>query len=147
MTVHLHLAQRLAETQAIAEQHSNQTPVQYLESIGFLGPEVLATHVSYVTENDMDVIARTRSTLLPARPSARRALGRPDLGHLEVGARGDAVAIDLSIPFNTPVFDPLRFLVYYSSGADVMLSVADGKPMVLNHKVVGKKAGASCRRI
>jgi cytosine/adenosine deaminase-related metal-dependent hydrolase len=85
---------------------------------------------------------------------AARALGRRDLGQLEVGARGDAVAIDLSSPFNAPVFDPLRALVYYSSGADVKHSVVDGQPVVLNHKVVGsdmevvsKKADAACRRI
>ncbi len=218
MTVHLHLAQHLAETQAIAERHSNQTPVQYLASIGFLGPEVLATHVSYVTEQDMDVIARTRTNVIhcsyrkakeglnspywqfvergvnvalatdsfshdliedlrlgallgkisqhkvglphaqhlitSATLGAARALGRRDLGQLEVGARGDAVAIDLSSPFNAPVFDPLRALVYYSSGADVKHSVVDGQPVVLNHKVVGsdmevvsKKADAACRRI
>ena len=85
---------------------------------------------------------------------AARALRRPDLGHSEVDARGGAVAIDLSNSFNAPVFDPLRALAYYSSGADVLHSAVDGQPVVLNHKVVGsdmdmvgKKAGASCRRI
>ncbi len=218
MTVHLHLAQHLSERQDIAERQDSLTPVQYLESIGFLGPEVLATHVSYVTENDMDVIARTRTNVIhcsyrkakeglnspywqfvergvnvalatdsfshdliedlrlgallgkisqhkvglphaqhlitSATLGAARALRRPDLGHLAVGARGDAVAIDLSNPFNAPVFDPLRALVYYSSGADVKHSVVDGQPVVLNRKVVGsdmgrvsKKAGVACRRI
>ncbi len=218
ITVHLHLAQHLAETQTIAQRHGNQTPVQYLEHLGFLGPEVLATHVSHVTENDMDIIARTQTNVIhcsyrkakeglnspywqflergvnvalatdsfshdliedlrlgallgklsqhkvsvphaqhlitSATLSATRALGRSDLGHFEVGARGDAVAIDLSSPFNAPVFDPLRSLVYYSSGADVKHSVVDGKPVVLNRKVVGadmdavsKRARAACERI
>ena len=89
-----------------------------------------------------------------ATHGAARALGRDDLGHLKPGARGDAVAIDISTPFNSPVFDPLRALVYYSSGADVRHSVVDGKPIVIDRKVLGsdmdavrKGAEAACRRI
>ena len=218
VTVHLHLAQHLSETRAIAERHGNKTPVQYLDDIDFLGPDVLATHVSYVTENDMDIIARAgahvvhcsyrkakeglnspywqflkrgvnvalatdsfshdliedlrlgallgkisqSSVALPhaqhlvtsATLAAARALGRNDLGHLNPGARGDAVAIDISTPFNSPVFDPLRALVYYSTGSDVKHSVVDGRPVVLDRKVAGsdmdavrQQANAACRRI
>ena len=218
VTVHLHLAQHLSETRAIAERHGNKTPVQYLDDIDFLGPDVLATHVSYVTETDMEIIARARAHVvhcsyrkakeglnspywqflkrgvnvalatdsfshdliedlrlgallgkisqnnvaLPhaqhlvtsATLGAARALGRDDLGRLEPGARGDAVAIDISTPFNSPVFDPLRALVYYSTGSDVKHSVVDGRPVVVDRKVVGsdmdairKRAEAACRRI
>ena len=218
VTMHLHLAQHLSETRAIAERHGNKTPVQYLDDIDFLGPDVLATHVSYVTETDMEIIARARAHVvhcsyrkakeglnspywqflkrgvnvalatdsfshdliedlrlgallgkisqnnvaLPhaqhlvtsATLGAARALGRDDLGRLEPGARGDAVAIDISTPFNSPVFDPLRALVYYSTGSDVKHSVVDGRPVVVDRKVVGsdmdairKQAEAACRRI
>jgi 5-methylthioadenosine/S-adenosylhomocysteine deaminase len=218
ITAHLHLAQHLSENRTIAEKHGNKTSVQYLDDIGFLGPDILATHVSYVTENDMDIIARSKTNVIHASyrkakeglnspywqfierganvaiatdsfshdliedlrlgallgkisqgkvgtpraedliSSATRgaaiALERDDLGHLNPGARGDAIVVDISTPFNSPVFDPLRALVYYSTGANVRHSVVDGIPVVRDHKVVGsdmaavrKKAEAACRRI
>ena len=218
ITAHLHLAQHLSENHAIADRHGNKTSVQYLEDIGFLGPDILATHVSYVTENDMDIIARTKTNVIhasyrkakeglnspywqflerganvalatdsfshdliedlrlgallgkisqskvgtpqaqhlvsSATHGAAKALGRDDIGHLNPGARGDAIAIDISTPFNSPVFDPIRALVYYSSGADVRHSVVDGKPIVIDRKVLGsdmdavrKGAEAACRRL
>ena len=218
ITAHLHLAQHLSENRTIAEQHGNKTSVQYLDDIGFLGPDILATHVSYVTENDMDIIARSKTNVIHASyrkakeglnspywqfverganvaiatdsfshdliedlrigallgkisqgkvgtpraedliSSATRgaaiALGRDDLGHLNPGARGDAIVVDISTPFSAPVFDPLRALVYYSTGANVRHSVVDGVPVVRDHKVVGsdmaaarENAEAACRRI
>ncbi len=218
ITAHLHLAQHLSENRTIAEKHGNKTSVQYLDDIGFLGPDILATHVSYVTENDMDIIARSKTNVIHASyrkakeglnspywqfverganvaiatdsfshdliedlrlgallgkisqgkvgtpraedlvSSATRgaaiALGRDDLGHLIPGARGDAIVVDISTPFNAPVFDPLRALVYYSTGANVRHSVVDGIPVVRDHKVVGsdmtavrEKAEAACRRL
>jgi 5-methylthioadenosine/S-adenosylhomocysteine deaminase len=218
ITAHLHLAQHLSENRTIAERHGNKTSVQYLEDIGFLGPDILATHVSYVTENDMDIIARTKTNVIHASyrkakeglnspywqfverganvalatdsfshdliedlrlgallgkisqskvgtPNARhlmtsathgaaKALGRPDLGHLNTGARGDAIAIDISNPFNAPVFDPLRAVVYYSNGHDVRHSIVDGRPIMVDRRIigsdvaaVGKDATAAARRI
>ena len=89
-----------------------------------------------------------------ATRGAAIALGRDDLGHLNPGARGDAIVVDISTPFSAPVFDPLRALVYYSTGAIVRHSVVDGQPVVRDHQVVGSdmaavraKAEAACRRI
>lgn len=82
------------------------------------------------------------------------ALGRKDLGNLNAGSRGDVLVVDLRTPYNAPVFDPLRALVYYSSGADVRYSLVDGRLVVAEGRVVGSdvdavraKVEAACSRL
>ncbi len=57
---HLHLAQHLAEHRTIEARHG-VSPVRYLKDIGFLGPDVLATHVTYVDDADLDALAASRT--------------------------------------------------------------------------------------
>jgi len=217
ITIHLHLAQHLSENQSIHER-TGESPVQYLARIGFLGRDVLATHVTYTDSSDWDILAETGTNIVHcayrkakegltspfweylerganvaiasdsfshdlienlkltallgkvreeavghpraehvvscATHGAAQALGRPDLGTLTPGARGDIVLIDLSTPFNGPVFDPLRSLVYYSNGPNVKHSLVDGQPVVTDGHViasdmhsVGRRATAACARL
>ena len=203
MTVHLHLAQHLTENRAI-EERTGMSPVKYLDGLGFLGENVLATHVTYTDSSDWDVLAATRTNVVHCayrkakeglispfwefierganvalatdsfhhslvddlklvallgkidqkavgRPTADTVLGcatagaaealhRPDLGHLNPGAAGDALVISMTSPYNSPVFDPLRSLVYYSGSADVRHSVVNGQPCG------GRREGARSRR-
>jgi cytosine/adenosine deaminase-related metal-dependent hydrolase len=205
MTVHLHLAQHLTENRAI-EERTGTSPVKYLDGLGFLGENVLATHVTYTDSSDWDVLAATRTNIVHCayrkakeglispfwefverganvalatdsfhhslvddlklvallgkidqkavgRPTADTVLGcatagaaealhRPDLGHLNPGAAGDALVISMTSPYNSPVFDPLRSLVYYSGSADVRHSVVNGQPVVSDGSVLGADAEA-----
>ncbi|GIW08760.1 MAG: ethylammeline chlorohydrolase [Dehalococcoidia bacterium] len=68
--------------------------------------------------------------LAAATSEAAAALGAPDLGRIEVGARADLTLVDLSSPFAWPVFDPIASLVYYATGADVRSVWVDGAPLV-----------------
>ena len=52
------------------------SPVQYLDRIGFLGPDVLATHVTYVNDADLDALARSGRTSCTA-PIARPRKASP----------------------------------------------------------------------
>jgi 5-methylthioadenosine/S-adenosylhomocysteine deaminase len=74
----------------------------------------------------------------PTRVSAREALkmatingakaqGRADCGSIEVGKRADLIAIDFDKPHLTPNYDVIYNLVYAAQGADVCLTMADGK--------------------
>jgi 5-methylthioadenosine/S-adenosylhomocysteine deaminase len=58
INAHMHLAQHMAEYRAI-EQRYGKSPVQYLHDIGFLGPHVMATHVTYVDDADIAILADT----------------------------------------------------------------------------------------
>ena len=91
LTIHLHLAQHLSEIHAIAQSRDGQSPVRYLEEIGFLGPDVLATHVTYTDANDWDALARTGATVVhcPYR-KAKEGLTSP---FYEYVSRGVNVAL------------------------------------------------------
>lgn len=217
INAHMHLAQHMAEYRAIEERHG-KSPVQYLHDIGFLGPHVMATHVTYVDDADIGLLAKTgthvvhaayrkakegitspfheflakgvnvaiatdsfshdlildlklacllgkirggsvahptaHEALTAATHGAAKALGRPDLGTLEPGARGDVVVIALDGPFAAPVFDPVRALVYYATAADIRHTLVDGRPIVKNGKVEGvdmdglhKRVTTACERL
>ena len=206
---HLHLAQHVVECRAIEARHG-VSPVRYLHDIGFLGHDVMATHVTYVDETDLDMLAASGAHVVHcpyrkakegitspfseflargvnvaiatdsfshdlildlklacllgkirsgsvAQPNARQALscathgaahalGRPDLGTIEPGARGDLIVVSLEGAFAAPVFDPLRALVYYGSASDIRHTLVDGRPVVRNGAVLGVDMGNLRRR-
>lgn len=199
--LHLHLAQHPAERKVVAAKSGGKTSVEYLEEIGFLGPDVMATHVTYVEDRDYGILARSGTHVVHAsyrkakegiaspfwdflsrgvnvaiatdsfshdlitdlrlaamigkiragrvgHPSARdvltcatwgaaKALGRPDLGHLNPGARGDVTILSLATPFNAPVLDPIRALVYYSNAGDIRHTLVDGELLYSNGRIAG----------
>lgn len=68
--------------------------------------------------------------LLSATRNAADALGRPDLGRIAPGASADLTVVALDKPHHAPVSDPLRSLVYYSTGSDVDTVIVGGRPLV-----------------
>jgi len=215
--IHLHLGQHKLEREVVAKR-TGLSSVAYLDSIGFLGPDVMATHCTYLDEGDFPILARTGTNCVhiayrkakeaitsPFREfldhginvalatdsyshdfildmkfaamlgkiragaagaitaervlscatwGAAKALGRPDLGHLEPGAKGDAVIINQTSVFNAPVFDPIKSLIYYSTAADIRATVVAGRPVVQNGRVLGSDmeavrahTTACCRRL
>lgn len=56
LRAHLHLAQHLAECRNIEARYGT-SPVRYLHDIGFLGHDVMATHVTYVDDTDINLLA------------------------------------------------------------------------------------------
>lgn len=61
---------------------------------------------------------------------AAAAIGRPDLGAIRPGARGDITAIDLSHPHLQPLFEPRRAVVWLANRANVDLVIVDGRLLV-----------------
>jgi cytosine/adenosine deaminase-related metal-dependent hydrolase len=67
------------------------------------------------------------------------ALGRPDLGRLQVGAAADVTLVDLAHPQMVPPRDPLRSLVFHAADRAVRhvfvagrQVLADGRPTMLD---------------
>jgi len=56
--LHLHLAQSPREREYIKEQFG-MSCVEYLHSMGFLGPDVLAAHCIFIDEHDIDLLVET----------------------------------------------------------------------------------------
>ena len=67
-----------------------------------------------------------------ATVNGARLQGRTDTGALRVGNKADIVAVDMDRPHLTPNIDPLSNLVYSAQGADVCLTMADGRILYEN---------------
>jgi cytosine/adenosine deaminase-related metal-dependent hydrolase len=65
------------------------------------------------------------------------ALGRSDLGRIQVGAKADLVMVNLESIRMSPVRDPIRNLVYGASDQDIDTVIIDGKTIVEDNKVLG----------
>ncbi|ROT99243.1 TRZ/ATZ family hydrolase [Marinobacter sp. R17] len=69
--------------------------------------------------------------LAMATINGARALGREqDIGSLEAGKLADVIAIDLSDPFNQPIYDPASHLIYSRHGRQLSHSWIGGVPQV-----------------
>ncbi|HKC63139.1 MAG TPA: formimidoylglutamate deiminase [Pyrinomonadaceae bacterium] len=73
MPVHMHVAEQPAEVGACLEEY-NRTPVQLLESEGFLSPNFTAVHAIHVTPEEARWLARAGATVC-ACPTTERNLG------------------------------------------------------------------------
>jgi 5-methylthioadenosine/S-adenosylhomocysteine deaminase len=55
--IHIHLAESVEMANEVKEKYG-LTEAQLLESIGFLGPDVLAAHAIYLSEKEMEILAK-----------------------------------------------------------------------------------------
>ena len=86
--------------------------------------------------------------------SGAQALGRPDLGRLEAGAKADLLVYDLFRPHLQPVWDPVKNLVWKGNAGDLVFSmihgravVRDGKLLTMDEDAVMRTAAAAARKI
>ena len=76
-----------------------------------------------------------------------KALGRDDIGRLEVGAKADIVLADLAHPAMRPLRDPLRALVYSAADRAVRDVFVDGRQVVRDGAVLTIDASAAAERL
>lgn len=85
--IHTHLAESREMAEQIEKEH-NLTEVRLLDSIGFLGPDVLAAHCIHLSREDMQTLANL-DVKVAYNPTANMKLAQgtariPDLGKLGV---------------------------------------------------------------
>lgn len=71
--IHIHLSETQDEIKQMTEKYGKR-PVEYLNSIGFLGPEVLAAHCVWLTEQEIKVL-RERGVKPVHNPVSNMKLG------------------------------------------------------------------------
>ena len=69
------------------------------------------------------------------------ALGRPELGRLEVGAAGDLALVDVSGPHCRPIHDLGATLLYSVRASDVQTVVVGGRVVVRNRELLTADVG------
>ena len=62
MKLHIHLSETRKEVEDCLREHGT-TPVRYLDSLGFLGPDVIAAHVVHVDEEEAAILASRGVTI------------------------------------------------------------------------------------
>jgi cytosine/adenosine deaminase-related metal-dependent hydrolase len=83
-----------------------------------------------------------------------KALGRPDLGRLEPGAKADLLVYDLFRPHLQPVWDPLKNLVWKGNAGDLVFTMIHGRPvardgrlLTMDEDAVMRTAAGAARKI
>lgn len=58
--LHIHLSETRGEVADCKAAHGGLTPVEYLDELGVLGPDILAAHTLWLTEHDVELLGRNR---------------------------------------------------------------------------------------
>lgn len=57
--LNIHLAETMTEDVDCRKAHNGMSPVEYMDSIGLLGPKTILAHVVHVDQHDQEILART----------------------------------------------------------------------------------------
>lgn len=71
-----------------------------------------------------------------------RALGRDDLGRLAPGAKADIAVVDLRALHTGPIDDPIRTMLYNTTGASVRTVIVNGRTIMDARRIPGIDAEA-----
>ena len=56
LKIHIHLSETRKEIEDCIREHNGMSPVEYLDSLGVLGPDVIAAHTLWLSENDIRIL-------------------------------------------------------------------------------------------
>jgi 5-methylthioadenosine/S-adenosylhomocysteine deaminase len=91
--LHVHCAQTPQEVEQVRARE-NQTPVEFLESTGYLGPRTIAAHCVHLTPTDLQTLGRTRTNIAHnSLINARRGKWAPAM-HLEAAGANIGLGSD-----------------------------------------------------
>ncbi|MFW6414821.1 MAG: amidohydrolase [Thermodesulfobacteriota bacterium] len=91
LQIHIHLCETEKEVQDSLEQHG-QTPVQYLHSLGLLGPNLCACHAIWLNQEDMDLMAANKVKVI-YNPVSNLKLCSGNFPYQELKKRGVRIAL------------------------------------------------------
>ncbi len=58
LKIHIHVSETRKEIEDCKAQHGGMSPVEYLDSLGVLGPDVIAAHTLWVSEKDIEILGK-----------------------------------------------------------------------------------------
>ncbi|MBO4447387.1 MAG: amidohydrolase [Bacteroidales bacterium] len=60
LRLHIHLSETRGEVENCKARHGGLTPVEYLQELGILGPNLIAAHTLWLTEHDIELLGTNR---------------------------------------------------------------------------------------
>ena len=58
LKIHIHLSETRKEVEDCMAQHGGMSPVEYLDSLGVLGPDVFAAHTLWLSDKDIEILGK-----------------------------------------------------------------------------------------
>lgn len=58
LKIHVHVSETEKEVEDCRREHGGMSPVEYLDSLGVLGPDVIAAHTLWLSEKDVEILGR-----------------------------------------------------------------------------------------
>ena len=58
LKIHIHVSETRKEIEDCMAQHDGMSPVEYLDSLGVLGPDVIAAHTLWLSEKDVEILGK-----------------------------------------------------------------------------------------
>ena len=127
LLLHIHLSETKKEVADCMREHGT-TPVRYLESIGFLGPDVIAAHCVHVDDEEADILAE-RGVTISHCPCSNMKLGSgvfPYSRLMKAGCRITLGTDGASSGNNLDLREAMKFAALLAkSGGDPELLPAD----------------------
>jgi 5-methylthioadenosine/S-adenosylhomocysteine deaminase len=58
LKIHIHLSETQKEVEDCKKLHDGKSPVEYLDDLGVLGPDVIAAHTLWLSDKDVEILAK-----------------------------------------------------------------------------------------
>ena len=165
MKLHIHISETEKENLDCKQAHNGLSPTEYLDSLGVLGPHVIAAHTIWLSDHDVEILGRNRVNCvhninsnaklasgyrfryddlkkaganISATVNGARALGL-DTGVIREGAIADLSIVDID---NSYFISPGSFLanLVYAAHSDTISSVIANGRFVMRDRVIPGEA-------
>ena len=60
LKIHIHLSESAQEVENCRKDHGGLSPVEYLDRLGILGPDVIAAHSLWLSDKDVEILGRNK---------------------------------------------------------------------------------------
>ena len=125
LPIHIHLSETQKEVEDCLRQH-NRRPVEYLNGIGFLGPNVVAAHVIWVDERERQLL-REHQVKVVYNPTSNMKLSAGIFPYEKLKAAGISIGLGTdgcASNNNLEMLETMKF-------AALLQKIADGNPAAL----------------
>ncbi|MFP4285143.1 MAG: amidohydrolase [Desulfovermiculus sp.] len=118
LPIHLHLSETAKEVEECQQKHGCR-PVRYLEKLGLLGPNLLACHAIWLSQDEMDLLAKYGVHVVH-NPVSNLKLGSGTLAYRSLQERGIPVILGTdgcSSNNNLDMLETMKFASLLAKGS------------------------------
>lgn len=130
LKLHIHVSETQREVEDCLAEHGT-TPVRYLDSIGVLGPNVIAAHVVHVDEQEADILAK-RGVVISHCPCSNMKLSSGIFKYEMLMKAGCRITLGTDGPSSGNNLDMREAMKF----AALLAKVSSGDPALLNAEEV-----------